>query len=245
MKQESLPARKKAFIDTISGWGLHPDVVAAFREVDQALFFDRVFADKLYTEELLPTGYGEKSDNIYLMARMIDRLQPKRTMRILEIGTGSGFSTAILSLLCREVYTVEMDEKLAAMAKLRLYSNGYENIRFFAGDGTDPELEFGKLDAAVIWAGCYKRPLTVLSHLASGGTLVYPMGPEHLQQITVLKNEADPDRGLNFKVSFGEQGVFTPVKGRYGYHQIIDLGSEIFADVNDVDELPDENGNPS
>jgi two-component system C4-dicarboxylate transport sensor histidine kinase DctB len=87
--------------------------------------------------------------------------------------------------------------------------------------------------------------LTVLSHLASGGTLVYPMGPEHLQQITVLKNEADPDRGLNFKVSFGEQGVFTPVKGRYGYHQIIDLGSEIFADVNDVDELPDENGNPS
>ena len=238
MKVETVAVRKKNFLDYLKQNNISEDIAEAFKQIDQAQFFDRMFADKLYSEEQIPTGYGEKGDSIHLMAKMINYLSPKKNMRILEIGTGSGFSTAILSVLCKEVYTIDMDEKLAAVAKSKLYNAGYENIRFFAGDGTDPEIDFGKVDAAIIWAGCYKRPLTVLQHVAPKGLLVYPMGPVHMQQIVILKNESDVEKGMSFKLSFKEQGYFCPIKGRYGYDQIVDLGSEIYADTVEVDHLP-------
>jgi protein-L-isoaspartate(D-aspartate) O-methyltransferase len=239
MKVESVSARKKKFLESLSENKISQQVIDAFKAVEQEMFFDKVFADKLYTNETILTGYGEKSDPIELVAKMINYLSVTKNMRVLEVGTGSGYSTAVLSLLCREVYTIDIDERLAAMAKLRLYNNGYENIRFFSGDGTSTDIEFGKVDAVIVWAACYKRPLVLMKHMVKGGTLIFPMGPPHMQQIVFAKNEPDIEKGISFKMFFRDQGLFSQIKGDYAFKDTIDLGAEIYADVNEIEELPD------
>ena len=237
---EPLAVRKKKFFDTLESEGIKKDIIEAFKAVDPIRFFDKMFQDKFYTNDFIPVGYGEKSDSIYLAAKMINALSPAENMRILEVGTGSGFSTAVLSLLCREVFTIEMDERLAASAKTRLYALGYENIRFFSGDGTDPEMDLSELDSAIIWGACYKRPISTLQYVKRRGVMVFPMGPEHMQQIVIIRNEPDVNTGANFKMSFGEQGIFPPIHGKYGYDKVLDIGSEIMVETNELDELPEE-----
>ena len=125
---------KDKFLAHLKKEKIGKDIIAAFESVDQRIFFDSIFKNKFYGEECISIGYGMKSDNFLSLARMINYLNPKKDERIYEIGTGSGYSSAILSLLCREVVTVEINEKLALAAKTRLYDNNFGNIRFFAGD---------------------------------------------------------------------------------------------------------------
>lgn len=191
-----------------------------------------MFKENLYGQMPVPIMYGQKSDPFLLLARMIQYLNPKKSDRILEIGTGSGYSTAVLSLLCREVVTIDINEKIAQSAKARLYENDFGNIRFFAGDGTLLEDDFGTIDGVIIHAACKKRPFTVIKNLKPDGTIVFPMGPAHYQQIVVMNNAPDIDKGINFKIRFCEQGIFSLIQGPFGYDNIV-LPEEFF-------EAPDE-----
>lgn len=239
-KTESASVRKKKFFEYLESSGVKKNIIDAYKQTDPARFFDKIFHDRLYSDNTIPIGYGEMSDPMILSSKLINSLDPQPNMKILEVGTGSGFTTAVLSLLCREVYTIEIDERLAAAAKTRLYTLGYENIRFFSGDGTDPSIDLGELDSAVIWGACYKRPIPVLQHVKKRGLMVFPMGPDHLQQIVVIKNEFDSETGSNFKTYFREQGAFTHIKGSYGYENVTNIGDEIMIETNEVDELPGE-----
>jgi protein-L-isoaspartate(D-aspartate) O-methyltransferase len=226
---------KEGFLSLIESQGASKEIVKAFSEVKPDIFFDRLFKDKFYGEESFPIMYGQKSDNFVLLARMISLLGPQKGQRILEIGTGTGYSTAVLSKLCREVVSIDINEKLAASAKERLYENDFGNIRFFAGDGTTIEDDFGSIDGVLIHAACRKRPLAVMKNLAFGGRVVYPMGPAHFQQIIVMTNMPDPDTGGNFKIEYFDEGVFSLVKGPYGYDNVV-LPKEFGEEVIDADE---------
>lgn len=210
-------AQKKAFIKSLTEHKVRKDIIKLFADIDLSIFFDSLFEDRYYTDNLIPVGLGQTGDNPLTLALMLHYLNPAENERILEIGTGSGYSTALLSMLCREVYTVEYIEELALIAKNRLYNYEFDNIRFYAGDGTEQcSLFETQFDKVIIHAGCRKRPLKVISVLKEKGTLVFPMGPALEQQIIVLQNYPDEKSGDRFITQFHDFCSFNPVKGAYG-----------------------------
>jgi protein-L-isoaspartate(D-aspartate) O-methyltransferase len=226
--------QKVAFLNLLKKLKVKQKIIDVFNEVDQSLFFDIMFQDKFYGDEPIRIGNGERSDTFLLLAHMLNHLDPHPNDRILEIGTGSGYATALLSLLCREVLTFDINEKLAAAAKERLYSSGFENIRFFVGDVTKEEYSFETIDRIFISIACKKRPLSLLPVLKENGYMVFPMGPAHMQQIILLQNKPNSATDEHFITSFHEQGKFSLMQGPYGYERII---SPEIGDYVDFDEI--------
>jgi protein-L-isoaspartate(D-aspartate) O-methyltransferase len=208
---------RSRFLAELKSAKIKKNVIEAFESVPQESFFEQAFSRLMYTPESVPIGSGERSDPPMALAMMLGRLSPQHRWRVLEVGTGSGYSTAVLSRLVREVVTVEIREELAAAAKRRLQLSRISNARVFAGDGTEYERALGQFDAVVVLAGCRKRPLSVLRSVKSGGRMVFPMGPEHQQQIALLTNRASEDGEEMFHTSFHEYCIFTPLQGRYGW----------------------------
>jgi protein-L-isoaspartate(D-aspartate) O-methyltransferase len=187
----------------------------AIRRVDREKFFDPMFKDRLYSMERIPIGAGQKSDDPRIMARMADLLGLRKEWRVLEVGTGSGYSTAVLSQMAGEVVTVEYVEALALGARERMAGNGHA-VRFFCGDATDFEGNLGEFDAAVVFAACIRTPYSIITMLRPGGTAVFPMGPAHQQQITRFVNELGAaDMSKNF--SFFDLCEFDSIRGAYGW----------------------------
>lgn len=207
---------KKKFISDLKKDKIQTSVVKAFETIDRSMFFDSLFKDKLYTEEKLPIGNGEHGENPYILAKMLHYLNLKKQWRILEIGTGSGYSTALLSSLVNEVVTIEYHENLAKEAKARIIELQLDNVRLFAGDGTDPDNLNSSFDAIIIFAACSKRPLFLLQFLSEEGAMVFPMGTPLQQQITVLRNTADEEENSLNAIDFYELCIFSHIKGSAG-----------------------------
>lgn len=218
MSQKSFLAKKKSFIKEITGLKLRKDLLKVFSNIEQNVFFDSLFNDRFYSSEPIPIGFGEFGDDPVALAKMIDILDPSPDDRILEIGTGTGFSTAILSELCREVYTVEFHEELALAAKNRLYNHGFDNIRFYAGDGTTETDQFSfNFEKIIVHASCLKRPLSLIALLKNKCQIVFPMGPATQQQIVRITNAPVIATGENFKTEYFDLLNGSFIKGPYGY----------------------------
>jgi len=215
---------KKSFLEELKNLKTGKRIIDAFEEYEPKDFLDSIFHKKFYTEEPVPIGMGETCDSPRTLARMLHYASPKATSRALEIGTGSGFSTALLASLSKEVATIEFHEELALRAKKRLADLDITNVRFFAGDGTDFDGPLGMFDVIVVYAACYTRPLSLLKLLRPDGRLVFPMGPLHQQQITVAFNDMMKDEtdGV-IRTTFHELCNFKPIRGQYGtelFHMI-------------------------
>ena len=234
---------KGAFFWTLRNEKISDEIIEAFESVNPEIFFGRGCSDKFYSGSIFPIGYDQTNDELISLARMISHLNPQSPQRILEIGTGSGYSTAVLSLLCKEVVTVDIIEELAAEAKRRLYDNDFGNIRFYAGDATDPGNSYGKIDGVIIHAACRKRPLTVMEELVPGGAVIYPMGPAHMQQITAMLNKDDLIRGERFITKFHETGRFSLIEGIFGYDTPANGG--IFGAAGEMEPPKSIESNPS
>ncbi len=210
-------ANKEPFLRALQKQKIPKNIIEAFDAIDQGLFFDPVFRKKLYTGDVIPIGFGEISDPPVALAKMLKHLALKKSWRVLEIGTGSGYSTALLSRLAGEVVTIELSEELALSAKKHLLDCGVSNVRQFAGSGTEFDAPLGMFDAVIVCAACRKRPLPLVRRLKARGKMVFPMGPEHQQQICVLLNETDDAEKELFKTSFHEFCEFGPLQGKYGW----------------------------
>lgn len=203
--------RKKDFLSSLKKEGIPKKIIEAFDKVDQKVFFDQIFKSYYYSNEPIPIGYGEKCDPAITLAKMIHYLCPDKDSRVLEIGTGSGYSTAILSKLAGEVVTVEYYENLALAAKERLAKLKINNVRFMTGDITEFDGLPGIFDRIIILAASSQRPLFLIPHLKEKGFLVFPMGPSYQQQITVMVNEPGKNNSI-YKISFHEMCIFNPLK---------------------------------
>ena len=160
-----------------------PRVLAAMGRVPRHLFVDESLRDRAYDDHPLPIGEGQTISQPYMVALMAETLQLTSSECVLEVGTGSGYLTAVLAELCARVLSVEMSEYLAGRARMTLQELGYHNVTVYLGDGTLGWDAAAPFDAIVVGAAapCLPRPL--LSQLRLGGRLVIPMGEEDLQTL--------------------------------------------------------------
>ena len=165
-----------------------------------------------YADEPLPIGGGQTISQPYIVAAMTEALQLRGSERVLEIGTGSGYQAAVLSLLCQEIYSIECRPELARSAAERLQRLGFHNAHVHCGDGTLGLKEFAPYDAILVAAAAPSLPEPLLEQLNEGGRMIAPIGTEEHQQLLLLTRH-----GNNYDSERGEGCRFVPLIGRYGW----------------------------
>jgi protein-L-isoaspartate(D-aspartate) O-methyltransferase len=170
----------------------HAGVLEAMRTVPREAFVDPDQAPDAYDDRPLPIGQAQTISQPYVVARMIEMVAPRAQDRALEIGTGSGYSAAVLACVVAEVYTIERLDALAEVAARRLAELGYGNVRVRCGDGTVGWPEEAPFDVIIVTAGGPSVPASLRAQLAVGGRLVMPVGTDpHGQQLVRLLRQAD------------------------------------------------------
>ena len=206
------------FQKNIKSLNLKKEILHAFQSVDRSIFFDPFFKNKIAGFDPVPVGFGEFSDDVLILSKMLTVLSPHKKWNVLEIGTGSGYSTALLSTMVNKILTIELNEKLAVTTKNRLISNGYFNIKFLAGDCSELDDTAGVFDAVIVHAGCMHSPYAALNLLKRNGLAVFPMGTAMLQQITLYKNmKLDTEDDPYKRYKFFETCMVQSIKGQYGF----------------------------
>ena len=174
----------------IKGRGIDDErLIDAMLEVERHRFVPKTLEKLAYADHPLPIGEGQTISQPYIVALMTDELKLKATDRVLEIGTGSGYQAAILSLLVKDVYTIEIIKSLADSAAQRLTSLGYENVHVRHGDGFLGWPEEAPFDAVIITCAPPELPKPLVRQLAEGGRLIVPLGDD-FQMLTMYTKVA-------------------------------------------------------
>ncbi|NVJ01354.1 protein-L-isoaspartate(D-aspartate) O-methyltransferase [Myxococcus sp. AM009] len=165
--------------DYLSRHGIQDSrVLDAISRLNRADFVPEDLREEARADVPLPIGHGQTISQPYVVALMTEALQLQGDERVLEVGTGSGYQTALLSLLCRAVYTVEIVPELARSAREVLERQGFENVSFREGDGSLGWPEQAPFDAILAAAAPPDVPLQLLSQLKPGGRMLIPVGPQ-------------------------------------------------------------------
>jgi protein-L-isoaspartate(D-aspartate) O-methyltransferase len=181
-----------------------PRVLDRIRGVPRHLFVDEALASRAYEDTALPIGYGQTISQPYIVARMTEALIAAGPLRrVLEIGTGCGYQTAVLSPLATEVYTVERIEPLVGRARRALRELKIRNVRFRHADGTVGWPARAPFDGILLTAAPHAVPPELFEQLAVGGRLIAPVGPEGRQELmrhtrTETRIERDPLGAVSF-----------------------------------------------
>lgn len=165
-------------------------VLQAFRRVPRHEFVPPSERDAAYSDYPLPIGAGQTISQPYVVAYTLEQARIQASDRVLEIGSGSGYQTALLAELAAEVHSVEMVEELAAGARKILHKLGYRNVKLRVGDGTQGWAECAPYDAIVGSAAPPEIPRPLLEQLAQNGRLVLPVGTVN-QQLVLVRRTAD------------------------------------------------------
>jgi len=184
-----------------------------FRSLDRSFFVDddmKKYADQ---DKPLPIGFGQTISQPSLVLEMTRLLAPEKDSKVLEIGTGSGFQTAILAKMSAKVFTVERIDKLMEKAKKRLDSLNFTNIHYKVGDGSKGWQEHAPYDRIMVTAAARVLPDELVNQLAKGGRMVIPVGPPDFQELKLV-TKAD-DGSIHSKTV--ELVRFVELKGQYGW----------------------------
>lgn len=188
-------------------------VLDAFRKVPRHIFVRNEDDEYAYVDGPLPIGYGQTISQPYIVALMTEALELQQTHRVLEIGTGSGYQTAILTHLAHRVYSIEKVPELAEAAEKKLKSLGFDNVFIKVGDGTKGWKENSPYDAIIVTAASPQIPPSLWEQLAPEGRMVIPVGDRFFQTLIQLKKTAQGER---IKKSLGECR-FVPLLGEEGW----------------------------
>ena len=177
----------------IEGRGVSdPLVLKAMREVPRHNFVPRKIVPKAYADTALPIGSGQTISQPYVVALMTASLKLNKTHRVLEIGTGSGYQSAVLAKIVKEVYTIEIKEKLHHKSNRLLKTLGFTNVKTRQGDGYFGWPEASPFDAIMITAAVNHVPPPLLKQLKDGGLLILPLGnPFSYQNLTLVTRNGD------------------------------------------------------
>jgi len=189
-------------------------VLAAMREVPRHVFVRENLIAQAYRDHALPIGEAQTISQPWVVARMSELLDVEPTHKVLEIGTGTGYQTAILARLARWVYSLERIPELAHQAIHRIRQLGIPNVKIQAFDGTVGWSEVAPFDRILVTAGAPSAPKPLLEQLAPGGRLVIPEGDRQRQQLTLYERIG---RTVRRKVL--EEVAFVPLIGRHGWQE--------------------------
>ena len=177
--------RARLIMELRQGGVTDRDVLAAMERVPRDAFVPDFFKERAWENTALPIGGGQTISQPLIVGLMSQALEVKKTMKVLEIGTGSGYQTAILAKLCRRVYTVERVKTLRAGAEAMFERLHIRNVTAKLDDGTRGWPEQAPFDRILVTAAAPKVPETLLNQLGVGGIMVVPVGAEAEDQILV------------------------------------------------------------
>ena len=189
-------------------------VIAAIRKIPRHLFIDPGIVNRAYDDSALPIGEKQTLSQPYMSARMTEVLKLTGSEKVLEVGTGSAYQTALLAEICFNVFSVEKIRALSRKARQLLDQLGYQNIALHVGDGTIGWSEHAPYDAIIVTAGAPNAPKPLLDQLSIGGRMVIPVGDEQGQTLM---------RVTRSRSSFKEEQLgeckFVKLLGKYGWRE--------------------------
>ena len=189
-------------------------VIAALRKISRHLFVDAGLVNRAYDDSALPIGDKQTLSQPYMAARMSEALRLGGDEKILEIGTGSGYQTALLAEIGFNVFSVEKLRALSRKARQLLDRLGYQNIALHVGDGTIGWSEHAPYDAIIVTAGAPSPPKPLLEQLAIGGRLVIPVGDEQEQTLVRVSRTR-----FSYKEERLGECKFVKLLGKFGWRE--------------------------
>jgi len=187
MPRELQTVREEMVAKQLAARGIrNPKVLEAFARVPRHRFVDEALQSRAYGDHALPIGGGQTISQPYMVALMTEALSLSGGEKILEIGTGSGYQTAILAEFTPRLFSIERDPEISRMAAARLASLGYTNVILKTGDGTLGWPEHAPFDRILVTAGAPGVPGSLLEQLGDPGRFVLPVGDRELQTLEVI-----------------------------------------------------------
>lgn len=206
-------ARRRMVEQQLRARGIHdPHVLRIMEAIPRHLFVDEALIARAYSDHALPIGEDQTISQPYMVALMTQALDLTGEEKVLEIGTGSGYQTAILAELADRVFTIERIPSIATAAQARLTAMGYSNIVFRCADGTLGWREMAPFDRVLVTAGAPHVPAFLEEQLAPGGIAVVPVGVRDNQSLVKLTRTPE---GLRQRILCG--CTFVPLIGREGW----------------------------
>jgi protein-L-isoaspartate(D-aspartate) O-methyltransferase len=200
-------------VATLQGKGVRDlAVLRAVRMIPRHLFVPGSVRHRAYDDVALPIGSGQTISQPYVQARYLELLGLSGRERVLEIGTGSGYQTALLALLCETVFSVERVQGLAQSARAALEAAGIRNAIVLVGDGTLGWRPFAPYDAILVAAASPEIPAPLVEQLAPGGKMVIPLGDRAGQTLTLVQRQGD-----EIRTSTVADVRFVPLLGQFGF----------------------------
>jgi protein-L-isoaspartate(D-aspartate) O-methyltransferase len=213
--QEYAPQRAEMIEKQLQRRGIRDStVLSAMLAVPRHEFVPEELRARAYDDVPLPIGSGQTISQPYIVAAMTAALRPQPTDRVLEVGTGCGYQAAVLSLLAKEVFTIEVRPELASAAAKKLAQLGYSNIHVHCGDGTFGLSEFATFDAILVAAAAPSVPEPLLAQLAEGGRIIVPVGDADNQELQLLEKHAGA-----FSTKMMEGCRFVPLVGHHAWQK--------------------------
>jgi protein-L-isoaspartate(D-aspartate) O-methyltransferase len=203
-------------VELVASRGIQDErVLQALGEIPRHVFVPEHMRTQAYGDHALPIGSSQTISQPYIVARMTEMLKVSADHTVLEIGTGSGYQTAILAKLARTVYSLERLSDLARNAIGQMRALGLDNVKIQTFDGTVGWSEVAPFDRIMVTAGAPKAPSPLLDQLRAGGRLLIPEGDRSQQSLVVYRKL----RQGGVRRTVGEPVAFVPLIGRHGWQR--------------------------
>ena len=200
-------------VETLQQKGIRDlSVLRAVRMVPRHLFVPESVRHRAYDDAALPIGSSQTISQPWVQARYLELLALTGRERVLEIGTGSGYQTALLAMVCDAVFSVERIPGLAQRAREALAAAGIRNVTVLVGDGTLGWRPFAPYDAILVAAASPEIPAPLVEQLAPGGRMVIPLGDRANQTLTLVRREGD-----QLRTTTVADVRFVPLLGEFGF----------------------------
>lgn len=208
--------RREDLLEQIKATGVgDPRLLEALREVPRAGFVPGELAGRAYSDEPIPIGHGQVTTQPSLVAKMVEALGLTGSERVLEVGTGFGFQTALLCHLSGFVWSVEYFSDVAETARSNLARHGVENVEVLVGDGTEGLPDRAPFEAIIITAAYPEVPSPLVEQLSPGGRLVQPLGSGGAEEVVLFEKEA----GELARHHLVAEARFVRLHGEHGFEE--------------------------